>query len=220
MVPDVRPVQVARFFYHQRVKGFAVPDDPWFDAGATDAFNDHLSRSRLYVEFGTGGSTLLAGRLGKRTVSVESDPWFARAVRARLTPGAPVRVIHADIGLTLDWGVPAFRRLTPARRRRWLGYVTAPYAAPELAAAFPDFVLVDGRFRRACALEAARRARLGGHPLTIMVDDYAERAPFRQIEPYLGAPTMAGRAALFAVTPNSGAAIDEAMVADAATDWG
>jgi len=219
ILPDSRPVHVARFLYHQRVKGFLVPDDPWFDAGATEAFNDHLSDSHLYVEFGTGGSTLLAGRLGKRTVSVESDPYFARAVAARLSAGAPVRMIHADIGLTLGWGVPAFRTLTPARRRRWLGYVTAPYAAPELQNDFPDFVLVDGRFRRACALEAARRARLGSHPLTIMVDDYAERTPFRQIETYLGAPRMAGWAALFVVTPDSGAAITGDMVAEAATDW-
>ena len=212
-----RPRAFARFLYHQRIKGFAVPAETDFGDIATQAFGERLARSRSYLEFGSGASTLLAGRLGVPTVAVESDRFFARSVRAALPPGAPVRFADVDIGVTIEWGKPLHSRPTPARVRRWSSYVTAPYA---LLDGFPDFILVDGRFRLACALEAVRRARAGGHAATMMFDDYIDRPQYHGIEAHIGAPRMMGRAAFFELDPARPAvAVSPAIVTAALSDW-
>lgn len=109
------------------------------------------------VEFGCGGSTLLLLAAGRgRVVTVENDPdWLERlggrpACAAARAEGrwAP---LHVDQGPLGPWGWPA----DPVRRLEGAAYVNAPWA---LAPA-PDLVLVDGRYRVACALAAF--ARLG-----------------------------------------------------------
>lgn len=195
----LRIKKLSSFYWNQRVKGFSVPDDPLLDEGATEALLSHLGSAIFYMEFGAGGSTVLVGRNGLETISVESDPVFARAVRRRLAPGHRVTLIDADIGLTAEWGFPLFKHRAAARLARWHRYIDRPFALAEQRGVFPDFVLVDGRFRVACALETARRAVAGGQCATIMIDDYEGRAHYRQLETYLGPPRRAGRAALFDV---------------------
>lgn len=117
------------------------------------------------LEFGCGGSTplLLEAGLG-RLLSVDSDrDWLMRVgADPRCAPALAegrLGLLHADIGPTGRWGWP----LDPARMPQWTGYWRDPW---ERAGAV-DFVLVDGRFRVACALAALPRlgpgARLAVH---------------------------------------------------------
>lgn len=206
---------LAQFLWLQRVTGFTVPPDIYFD-GAEQAYRDRLAQSRSYLEYGSGSSTLHAGRAGVPTVAVEGDRWFARAVMKALPAGAPVRFALPDIGLTIGLCRPYHTEPTPRRMRRWARYVQAPYA---LLDGFPDFILIDGRFRLACALEAVRRARAGNHAVTIMFDDYANRPRYHGIEAYAGAPHIVGRAAFFEVGPGDGPEITPAIVHAALADW-
>jgi hypothetical protein len=200
----------ARFLWAQRVTGFPVPDAPHFDEGGADEFERLLDRAVSYLEFGSGGSTVLAARLGKPTLSVESDRFFARQVRARAGAAGMVKVLAPDIGMTKQWGVPVFRRPTPKRLRKWSAYVFGPFAELERSGRqFPDLVLVDGRFRVACALESARQAQALGRGLTIFFDDYAERDYYHVVERHLGKPRMAGRAAIFELAPGAQAVAHE-----------
>lgn len=207
---------LAEFLYLQRVTGFTVPPDIYF-AGAEDAFRERLSRSTSYLEYGSGSSTLLAGQAGVRTVSVEADRYFARAVRARLPAGAPVRFAEPDIGLTLGLCRPYNTTPTPRRMRRWARYVQAPWA---LLDGFPDFILTDGRFRLACMLEAVRRARAGGHRATLMCDDYVNRPRYHGIESYAGPPHIVGRVAFFEIGPDENRPVITTEIVHAAlADW-
>lgn len=208
---------LAIFYYVQRIKGFEVPADPHLDEAATVALQDHLSRSRFYLEFGSGGSTLMADRLGVETVSVDSDRYFAKAVRKALSIRAPVKQIYADIGFTQEWGNPVWVKQTKARLKRWRRYIELPFAEIQRRGRMPDFVLIDGRFRVGCALETARRAAQFQSPVLIMMDDYAERPHYHVVEKSLGKPSRAGRAALFKIEapyPN----ISQAMVANMMAD--
>ena len=90
------------FLYRQRIAGFAVPAEPQFDAPSLPVFLELLDRARIYLEFGAGGSTLAASRRGIETLSIESDRWFAAAVRRTLPAGAHSRVLAAPIGFTRD----------------------------------------------------------------------------------------------------------------------
>lgn len=197
-----RLIDLARFLYVQRIRGFDPPgDEPFMDQAGIARFRHELARARRYVEFGSGGSTVLVDRAGIPAVSVENDRFYARAVARRLGQGQ-VRQIVVPMGVTREWGFPLF----PNRRAGWR-YVSAPW---EDGGPFPDLVLVDGRYRIACALESARRAHAAGTSAVLMFDDYAPRPWYRAVEEYLGEPELDGRAALFRI---GAVAVPEAVVA-------
>lgn len=211
--------ELTRFFYHQRVQGFSVPDDPWFDSASSDPFRKLLTGAGSYVEYGSGGSTLLADRAHIPTVAVEGDRFFARAVARKITDSNLTRLLVADIGTTVEWGIPLFKAPTERRKARWLSYVDAPYRALRtLDRALPDLVLVDGRMRRACALEAVRQAQVGNQAVTLCFDDYTSREYYNGVEAWLGKPRMAGRMAIFH-SDDSVKPIARNEVLEAAQDW-
>ncbi|MGH7024038.1 MAG: hypothetical protein ACREEB_10665 [Caulobacteraceae bacterium] len=211
--------RAASFFYLQRFKGFSPPDAPHFDPASTALFKSLLTRARRYLEFGAGGSTVMAAELGVGTLSVESDPFYARAVRRRLPTTAPVKFVVVDIGLTKAWGTPVFQTPTPGRLARWKRYVDLPFERlGALGGPFPDLILVDGRFRRACALESARQAALANQTTTLFFDDYLDRPHYHDIERHLGPPRMAGRAAVFELGRRGGGP-PRHLVEEVATDF-
>lgn len=181
---------LARFLYVRKVHGLTPPaDTPYFEPAGVDAFKAELAKASSYLEFGSGGSTVLADRAGIPAVSVESDAIYAKAVRSRLTSGR-VRLVTPDIGMTGEWGTPLFRS-----EAKWRRYVEAPFPIEP----FPDFVLVDGRFRVACALKTAQLAFENGKSATLMFDDYMGRPYYHEVETYLREPKIIGRAAFFQI---------------------
>ena len=137
-----------------------------------------------YLEFGTGGSTLLAVRTGiAKIVAVESDPAWAAAVRShpevapRVADGRAV-VLHADIGAVANFGSPA----SATSARRWPAYISTAWAEWARGDAFPELVLVDGRFRVACCLSViVARALMrypGADPLVVMHDVTPDRPSY------------------------------------------
>lgn len=155
-------------------------------------------RADVVLEYGSGGSTVLAGEQpGKTVVSVESDRdwalmmqgWFAANPPA---DGASVDIIWADIGETKDWGHPT----SDAQWRRWPRYPLDVWGRSGFHQ--PNVVLVDGRFRVGCALAAAF---LSEAPLVLLFDDYANRTHYHKVEQFLGQPQLTGRMARFDVTP-------------------
>lgn len=182
---------LAKFFYAQRISGLSPPTEPHFDEVTAGWFAREIGRAAFYLEFGSGGSTILASKTGVRTISVEGDRFYAKVVRAALKSGS-VQMITPDLGITKEWSFP----LIPTASKG-LRYVQAPFAL--MGSDFPDLVLVDGRYRVASALETARRARLHGTLTKLLLDDYDDRPQYHVVEDYLGPPTAIGRAALFVV---------------------
>lgn len=129
---------------------------------------------RAGLEFGCGGSTGLLLQAGlPRLLSADSDLSWLAQVQAD-PPCAPavaagrLRLLHVDIGPTGPWGWPT----DPAAMPRWPAYWRDPWepAGPV------DLVLVDGRFRVACAL--AGLPRLGADAV-LLVHDFWDRASYR-----------------------------------------
>lgn len=211
---------LAKFIVRQRTRGFDVPSRPHFDPQTEPVFEALLRQAGSYLEYGSGGSTVLAARLGVPTVTVESDRFYARSVRAAIGERARNRMLVPDIGVTREWGTPLFKRATPARLRRWRRCVEAPFALlAEEATPFPDLVLVDGRFRVACALACAREAALRGQASTLCLDDYVGRPWYHSVEQFLGTPRLAGRMAIFDVSPAKQHFAMEQAIDAAIADW-
>lgn len=179
--------ELPAFIYLQRIKGFEPPgDEPWMDPPGAARFKLELAKATVYVEFGSGATTVLADRAGIPAISVESDRYYARVVAKRLT--GSVEQIVVPLGLTGPWGSPLRSTLL-----KGMTYAQAPYDRGLI----PDFILVDGRYRAACALIAANQAAVWGRHVTLMFDDYADRPWYHFIEEYLDPPERVGRAAIF-----------------------
>jgi hypothetical protein len=185
---------LARFLYIQRVSGLTPPgDDPYMPPEEIARFKKEIAKVDCYLEFGSGGSTVYASKLGVEAVSVENDRFYAEVVATRLH-GCSVRQIIIGMGLTREWGIPVF-----ARPRKAQAYISAPWQYMPR----PKFILIDGRYRAACALESARQANLHGHSAVLMFDDYKERPSYHNVEQFLGVPEMVGRAAIFEIGSQS-----------------
>lgn len=181
-----------RFFYVQRVRGFDTPTQPHLDEETAEWLERQLRKTQLYLEFGSGGSTLLANNRSVPSISVESDRFYARAVRRGLAHSEIARIEVPRMVITAEWGMPLFFRRSKGPR-----YVEAGFET--LGDRFPDLVFIDGRYRIACALESARRARLSAVSSLLMFDDYEGRPFYRAVEDHLGKPERIGRAALFSI---------------------
>src|SRR5215216_312315 len=142
-----------KFLVRRYWQGYTVSPEPTFDSEGLSFFKATIARSRIYLEYGSGGSTILASRCVAKLVSVENDHVFAKSVKDALPPSdAEVKVLCPYIGLTREWGFPVFRKPTPRRVASWKRYPQAPWFV--LGSDIPDTILIDGRMRVACALES------------------------------------------------------------------
>lgn len=139
-------------------------------------FSGILSRARHYVEFGSGGSTVLAANLVQESIiSFDSSrEWLDRVAAAchknntRLTP----ELIFLDIGEIGDWGFPKGE----AAQARWPDYHSSMWSDPRHAAG--DFYLIDGRFRVACCVQVLLHA---DEEALIAFHDYVSRPHYHRI---------------------------------------
>jgi hypothetical protein len=162
---------------------------------------DHVTAeygaARVVLEYGAGGSTVLAASLGARVFAVESDPaWIGNVDRWLAANGLQNRVTlhHADIGRTARWGRPK-----KARRRHWARYLRYPRSVwdrPDFE--YPDTILVDGRFRVASFLCAMTRIR---RPTRLLFDDYVTRPDYHAVERFQRPALIVDRMAVFDLEP-------------------
>jgi hypothetical protein len=193
-------VEYLKFVASRRMRGIQIPDRPFFDTEETTAwFLDRLVKSRRYLEFGTGGSTFVAAKLGINFIAVESDLPFLTKVQDTIRAAghyhpAGQTYHHADIGRTGPWGYP-IGELSAQRRQTFRHYSDPPPECFE-SGVVPDLVLVDGRFRVACALKALQMLREQAR-WSIVVDDYADRPQYHVIADFAELDRYAGRMAVF-----------------------
>ncbi|WP_424929057.1 hypothetical protein [Amaricoccus tamworthensis] len=161
-----------------------------------DLLKQVYSRATSILEYGSGGSTLIAAQTpGCRALSVESDPNWAKYVAAHVEKAGAadrVKVRHADIGPTRRWGAPTSR----AHSHLFHTYPLAVWSDPDFT--HPDVVLVDGRFRPACFVTTAM---LIERPVTLLFDDYDTRPQYAHVERLVKPVEIVGRMARFELEP-------------------
>jgi hypothetical protein len=194
-----------RGFYHvprhrwlQVTHGLEVSDTPNFAPEGLPAFRKALAGARIYLEYGAGGSTVLASRFVQKLFTVESDARYLRAVERKVHASGPVsenHFLHANIGMTEFWGKPAFTNHSAGRLRRWSRYPQLPWELLEAAGEVPDLILIDGRFRVACMLESL--IHLKDQSALIFFDDYFHRKPYAIVERFADIVDRCGPMALF-----------------------
>ena len=133
----------------------------------------HLGPSKIFLEFGSGGSTSIAYSSGAKVYSVESDPLYVAAVK-KLPHIVSVRI---NLGIVGPYGAPIFHPIRKPRRRWGYDYSNLVWDLfPDLS---PDVVLIDGRYRVACALNVILRSK--NRELLLLIDDYVGRDEYHII---------------------------------------
>ncbi len=147
--------------------------------GEVAVVRECFSKASSLVEFGCGGSTLMAVRSPslRRIWSVESDPAWIAKLRAETEIAAAeqagrLRLLGVDIGAVGEFGFPR----DAANRDAWPRYYESVWGDGD--AIDTDLVLVDGRFRVACALEAIARCR--PHAI-LLFHDFWNRTPYHPV---------------------------------------
>ncbi len=139
----------------------------------TTAEQDLLSRflipSRTYIEFGSGGSTVLAcNTVSETVISVDSSKeWQDKVLSARpLDTTHKLQLVYVDIGPLKELGYPA----DDSRRDYWSDYHTKVWDHFKDQQA--DTYLIDGRFRIACFIQSMIHARTDS---VVLVHDFRNR---------------------------------------------
>lgn len=208
--------------FHRRPPDWdaVLTDELTFGDEGVAAFRRLLAGASNYLEFGSGASTLAAARARVPLVTVESDPAFLRAVEAKCRAiaggDAPssMAFVRADIGATGPWGKPVLPSIQ--RPGRWRNYPSAPWE--QLGTDYrADAVLVDGRFRVACALSVVLHQP--DVEWTLLVDDYEGRGHYEAVENFARLVDREGRMARFAPKPHVDRRSLESALYQYTSDW-
>lgn len=174
-----------------------------------------LKRADHVLEFGAGGSTTLALKLGvKHLDSVESDAaWIARIqadeAAARALDNRRLRMHHADIGPIGMFGGPGKASL----QRQWPNYFSKPWQ--HIDSRTLDIVLIDGRFRVACILESILRTE---RRTVLAIHDFWNRPAYHQVLPFLDELDRCETLGVFRVKPDLDRSAAQELL-DQAVSW-
>jgi hypothetical protein len=173
-----------------------IPDSPFMPDPAVRRLSALLEQANCYLEYGTGGSTMLARRIRvPHVIGVDSDKSWLEALRykARALGGDEfLELIHIDIGPTGNWGYPT----SESGWRNYVNYPLAPWMPTGRRHAQPDVILIDGRFRVACFLASILHGRPG---VRILFDDYLDRPHYGVVERFVRPQQQHDRVAEFVV---------------------
>ena len=145
-----------------------------------------MKSGNIYFEFGSGGSTNIASFYKVKTYSVESDVKWHEKLKNN---GIAANYITIDLHVT-SLGYPG----NDTNVNDWKKYIQA-YKKEYNA----DIILIDGRFRVACALDIFSKIR---NDTLIFIHDYKNRRQYYILERYYIKLKVWDRLALFIKNTN------------------
>ena len=138
-----------------------------------ELFYRYLDTATNYFEFGSGGSTAQAALRPniQQIWSVESDPLWIQNVQKSLSQEANQKVAwhFVDLHTTHSWGGPGSSS-TLAQRASYSQQICLTPSPGTI-----DLLLIDGRFRVACALKAFS---VISDTCVVLFDDFLNRPQY------------------------------------------
>ena len=139
---------------------------PFMSENEIKAFLYFMKPENIYFEFGSGGSTNLASYYKLKTYSVESNLQWHEKLKKN---GIIANYITVDLNAGL-YGYPG-KKTNITDWKRYIQSYKKEYNA--------DIILIDGRFRIACALDIFSKIR---NDTIILIHDYASRKQYHILE--------------------------------------
>ena len=159
--------------------------EPFMPDTEKKAFYKYLKQGTCYYEFGSGGSTVVACNSNNilSVVSAESDTTFYEKMCTHFSPKpAKLAFRFIDVGCKGNWGYPS----PSCPRSTYERYYKSIDGNP-------DLVLIDGRFRVACALYTW--FAVDGAAI-VLFDDFFDRPFYHVVLEYYNVLEKAGRLAV------------------------
>lgn len=159
-----------------------------------DFFKKTLKKTNFYFEYGSGNSTILIDKYKKKFISVELDKKFYQLIYDNLKRKSGI--IFVDMGVVGEFSYPIFKD-----KKKILEYIQTlnKFFTKNK---FPDFILVDGRFRVACCINIYLLIKkFNRHPIVIL-DDYEKRNHYKILNKIFDIRKI-GRMALLKIKKNN-----------------
>ncbi len=176
--------------------GFIELTKPYMDPIGFAGFDALLDKATIYLEYGSGGSTVYAAKQKPNIstiISIDTDAQWVENVRLNLAgAGDRISLNHANVGPVVEWGRPRDRSAIDSYHL----YATKPWEEARRLDVEPDLIMVDGRFRVACFLYSLVCARQGA---TLVLDDYIGRDHYKIVEEFCPLVDVVERTGVFTV---------------------
>ena len=159
---------------------------PYMTPAETAMFARYRDKSLSYFEFGCGGSTVFCDSPTRKIKSVDNNKEWLDKVRPLVSSN--IEMIYVNTGPVLEYGNPA----DPTNTAGFADYSLAfSQKDPDT-----DLVLIDGRFRVACALQVV----LSGFNGPVLLHD-AQRAEYQPLFPFFTITERVENLIAFRVNP-------------------
>ena len=160
-------------------------------------FDDEIKESHYYLEFGLGGSSLRALQKSKAKIyTVESCPDWINHMRGyffiKYFENKRIFIFPVDIGPAGKWGYPKLDEY----QNQFEEYSSNIFELIDRSAI--DLVLVDGRFRVACALKIILSCHENNN-LRIMIHDFWNREEYHVLLKYFDTIKKADTIGVFSI---------------------
>ncbi len=157
------------------------PHTPWTTPASIIFLKKHITKEMTGLEYGSGQSTLFFAQRLKKLVSIEHDPAWYEKVKQKLTD---LGIDNVEYHLIPESNP---KKLSKKEFGKYLDSLSGHEERPEFANYynkvndypdnFFDFVLIDGRARVKCGLNAIDKLKPGG----IFVLDNSERSRYQPL---------------------------------------
>jgi hypothetical protein len=187
-------LRTIKFLIVQRIYGFKIDCKPSFRTKEEiEWFRESIKNCNFYLEFGSGGTTFIAAQERKKIISIESDQFFQRSLIKKMKKKGVYDVnkqkfTFKNIGLTKEWGYPIFKKHSSQ-------YSEIKSLINDNN--YPDFILIDGRYRVACAIKILILYENVKNKVILAIDDYRPRDHYHILEKYLSEKQLIGDIAIF-----------------------
>jgi hypothetical protein len=169
---------IIRLFIHFNIlksKNIKITDRLRFSSNMNNIFfKNEIKKSRFYLEFGSGRSTLFAQKIKKKFISIEGDKIFFNIMKKKINNPS---LRYYNIGLTYQYSIPYFYY-----QKLVLNYSKSIFEELQRKKIVPDLILIDGRFRVLVALQAHIFMSKIKKIIRIIIDDYAQRYHYHILE--------------------------------------
>ena len=190
--------RITRFFgYNLKIDGLEFHSEI-----ENTYFKKILSNSKSYLEYGSGASTILSASLKINTISIESDKEFVNSLLKLINDKSDLNLICRPLGMIGPWGSPVvniFFPLTKSRKNKFSKYSDVPFLEEKFKDhTYPDLILIDGKFRVACALKCYLFfSQKNYYNYKIIFDDYLYRNQYHITEKILKLDEIVGEMGVF-----------------------
>ena len=152
-----------------------------------DLFEKELKSCKIYLEYGSGSSTLLAKKLNKNFFSIEGDKDFFRYMSKKISSEKLILkslgiVKHFCIPIDMEFDVCSEKLITIKRKKQIEQYTNEILQFFEKINLTPDFILVDGRYRVLCGIYLYKFFKNKDVSFKIIFDDYMNRPYYHWLE--------------------------------------